>query len=465
MTGALGRMLDHALAREGQVLDGDSTAFTSLRAQAAAIGQALTAHGLTPNEPVHVGVGNRAADLAALLGVWLAGGVAVPVHIASAPATLARVHGLTTARFMVDAGRVSEIAGAPPPYRPLLHDAALVVLTSGTTGLPKGVVLGHDRFAAKLDVLGGMLRFRPSDHVVAPLQLTFVFGMWVSLLAIRAGARLTLMPRFSLAALSGSLDGATVLAAVPSTLRAMLAEDRLTGPGPRLLLAGGEALGAPLRNAVRQRWPSTDLHDLYGLTETGSCDFCLTSAGGEAGSIGKPTPEVAFRIAGPDGELQISSPFGMLGYLDDPALTAASFEDGFFRTGDIAALRPNGCVELIGRSKEIVSRGGNKIAPQEIDHLLGSHPDVAGALSAGVPHPRLGEALYTVVVLRAGSNLTPEALQHWAAERLERFKLPDVIVIEDALPTGSTGKASRALLRERAMAGLANPVGPNPFAA
>jgi acyl-CoA synthetase (AMP-forming)/AMP-acid ligase II len=134
----------------------------------------------------------------------------------------------------------------------------------------------------------------------------------------------------------------------------------------------------------------------------------------------------------------------MLGYLNDEALTKASFQDGFFKTGDLARMRPDGRLELVGRSKEIISRGGNKIAPLELDNLLATHPDVAAALCAGVPDERLGESIHAVVVLRPGARLTPSILRDWAATRLERFKLPDAIHFCDALPLGSTGKASRA---------------------
>ena len=142
----------------------------------------------------------------------------------------------------------------------------------------------------------------------------------------------------------------------------------------------------------------------------------------------------------------------MLGYLDDPGLTEAAFQDGFFRTGDIAMQLAEGQVELVGRSKEIVSRGGNKVAPQEVDNLLGSHAEIAAALSAGAPHEILGEALHSVVVPRAGCTPDPAALRAWLAERLERYKLPETIQVVDALPTGSTGKVSRALLREQLVA-------------
>ena len=193
------------------------------------------------------------------------------------------------------------------------------------------------------------------------------------------------------------------------------------------------------------------IYDLYGLTETGSCDFCLAPADqpGGFGSIGKPTNRVTFRIA-PDGELQIDTPYAMLGYLDDPDLTAASFEDGYFKTGDRARLTASGNVALVGRAKDIVSRGGHKIAPLEIDNLLAEHPDVAAALCAGVPDDRLGEVIHAVVVPRAGCRLDDAVLRAWLLARTERFKVPDVFHVRDALPVGSTGKADR-----RAVAALA----------
>ena len=205
------------------------------------------------------------------------------------------------------------------------------------------------------------------------------------------------------------------------------------------------------------------MYDLYGLTETGSCDFCLPPAdqADGAGSIGRPTEGVDFRLVGADGrpvtdggqgELCIRTPFGMLGYLDDPDLTAGSFIDGYLRTGDLARVRGDGRVEIVGRLKDIVSRGGNKIAPAEIDALLCSHPDVAAALCAGVPDARLGEAMHAVVVPKANAALTPEALRQWVATRIEKYKVPDAIYLRDALPLGSTGKVRRAGVAEIALA-------------
>jgi acyl-CoA synthetase (AMP-forming)/AMP-acid ligase II len=231
--------------------------------------------------------------------------------------------------------------------------------------------------------------------------------------------------------------------------RTLLADAVPRAPRLRLILTGGEVLPPRLAETMR-RLADAAIYDLYGLTETGSCDFCLAPADqpGGFGTIGRPTEGVDFRIAA--SELQIRTPYRMLGYLDDPALTQASFADGFFRTGDLARLTAAGNVELVGRAKDIVSRGGHKIAPLEIDNLLAEHPDVAAALCAGVPDERLGEVIHAVVVPRAGAQLDAAALRAWLLARTERWKVPEVFHIRDALPVGATGKADR-----RAVAALA----------
>jgi long-chain acyl-CoA synthetase len=460
MTGALADLMRDGLARPGSRVDetsGLGLSGSELDAHGGIVAGLLRTAGVRPDEPVHVAIGNRASDLGTLLGIWKAGAVAVPIHHSAAPLSREAVERATRARFLLDGHTLKAIAADPPPDRPLLEGGALVVFTSGSTGAPKGVVLGHDALARKLSALDRLLRFCPDDVVVVPLQLTFIFGIWTSLLAIRSGAPLVLVQKFAPATLARLLAAeATVLAAVPTMLRALLAEGAPTAARLRAVLTGGEALSPSLAQAVTLGWPSADLVDLYGLTETGSCDFChRPSENGRAASIGVPTEGVEFRIVGVDGmaaapgavgELQIRAACGMLGYLDDPELTRVSFNADFFRTGDLARLRPDGRVELVGRSKEIISRGGNKISPLEIENALCAHTHVAAALCAGVADQRLGEAIHAVVVPTAGATLTADELRSWVSVNLERYKVPDVIVFSDTLPSGATGKASRSMV-------------------
>jgi long-chain acyl-CoA synthetase len=462
MSGALAEILRDALKGARHAVastSGESQQGDSLLRLAERVRCALAEQHVAPHEPVHVSIGNRPSDLGALLGIWQAGAVAVPIHALAAGSTVARVQRISRARFLIDGDRLDAVGEAPPPDRALLRDAALVIFTSGSTGDPKGVVIGHRRLADKLTVLDRLLGIASNDVVLSPLQFTFIFGLWVSLLTLMRGARLILVPKFTADAMARGLAEATVMAGVPSMFRAVLTYPDVTAPKLRAMLSGGEVLAPTLAHAMARLAPAA-IHDLYGLTETGSCDFHLGPADQPHGfgTIGHPTDGVTFRIArdggaivaGETGELQIRTPFGMLGYLDNPALTEASFDGGYFKTGDLARVTADGAVALIGRAKDIISRGGNKIAPLEIDNLLAEHPEIAAALCAGVADERLGEVIHAVIVTRAGARLDATALRDWLLARTERFKVPDVFHFRDALPSGASGKADR-----RAVAQLA----------
>jgi acyl-CoA synthetase (AMP-forming)/AMP-acid ligase II len=462
MSGALAEILSDALKPAGRVVEstsGELQQGEGLLALAERVRHALAERRVARHEPVHVSVGNRPSDLGALLGVWQAGAIAVPIHAAAAASTIARVQRISRTRFLIDGDRLDVTGETPPPDRALLRDAALVIFTSGSTGEPKGVVIGHRRLADKFAVLDRLLNIEADDVVLSPLQVVFIFGLWVSLLTLMKGARLILVPKFTEESMARGLAAATVLAGVPSMFRTLLTYPGVAAPKLRAMLTGGEVLAPALAHAMTRLAPVA-IHDLYGLTETGSCDFHLGPADQPQGfgTIGHPTDGVTFRIArdgvavaaGEAGELQICTPFGMLGYLDGAALTEASFDGGYFRTGDLARLTADGAVALIGRAKDIISRGGNKIAPLEIDNLLAEHPDIAAALCAGVADERLGEVIHAVIVARAGARLDAAALRDWLLARTERFKVPDVFHFRDVLPSGSSGKADR-----RAVAQLA----------
>jgi len=417
-----------------------------------AVRDTLSRAGLAANEPVHVRISNQPLDLAAYVGVWLAGGVVVPLHRTSPPGTVAHVVSKTRARFEWDAS-LRILSDAPPPARPILEGAALVVFTSGSSGMPKGAVLSHRGFIGKLEAIQSMLGFRETDRTMLVLNITFSFGIWVAFLTLLHGGCVLAREKFAAGSFLGDLkeSGATQVAVVPTMMRSLILDVpsnhlHCKAPGLRQVLIGGETLGKGLGETLRALFAPAPLIDIYGLTETSTCDFFLMPADlpRYAGCIGRPSPGVRYRIEGEDGELLISSPFLMNGYLDEPQLQP--IKDGWLATGDLARERDPGVVEIVGRKKELIYRGGSKIAPLEIEFACSAHPKVAAALAVGRPDERLGQRIHVLIVPRNNEHepeLTPAEVYAFLSQRLERYKLPDVLYFARELPAGRTGKADR----------------------
>ena len=195
----------------------------------------------------------------------------------------------------------------------------------------------------------------------------------------------------------------------------------------------------PLGHALRRTWPHAALWDGYGLTETNTFDFFLPADEYDqgAGTIGRPAPGIAYRLATPDSELQIKTPTIMRGYLDDTDQTAAAFADGWFRTGDLAQVRADGRVALKGRAKEIINRAGNKVSPLEVEAVFLEHPDVGAALVAGAQDEKRGEAIHLCVVPRPGAELDLTGLRNWARTRARSLQAA-------GSPAPARGTSSRA---------------------
>jgi long-chain acyl-CoA synthetase len=449
----LGTLLAEAAQRFG---------LRELLSGAQAVRGRLAEAGLAVHEPVHVRVSNQPGDLAAYLGVWLAGGVVVPVHRSSPAGAVSHVRAKTLARFEID-HELKSLGSDRPPHRPMLQGAALIVFTSGSSGMPKGAVLSHEAFAGKLAAIQSLLRFGPDERTLLVLNMTFSFGIWVALLTLLHGGALLMRERFSAAAFLQQLeeDRITRVAVVPTMMRSLILDlpaERLQcrAPSLRQVLIGGETLGKGLGETLRCLFAPAELIDIYGLTETSTCDFFLMpgDAARYAGCIGRPSPGVRYRIA-EDGELWISSPFLMSGYLDEPKL--APIVDGWLATGDLARERDPGVVEVGGRKKELIYRGGNKIAPLEIEFACTAHPKVAAALAVGRPDERLGQRIHALVV-PLDIGLSAAELRAFLAQRLEKYKLPDVLYFAGELPAGRTGKADRGRFAAMLDAGELKPV-------
>jgi long-chain acyl-CoA synthetase len=439
----------------GALLAGAAQRFghDELIAGARAVCAKLAEAGLAAREPVHVRVSNRMADLAAYLGVWLAGGVVVPVHRSSPEGAIRHILAKTRARFEWD-DSLQRLLDQAPSSRPILDDAALIVFTSGSSGMPKGAVLSHRAFAGKLAAIQSLLRFQPDECTLLVLNITFSFGIWVALLTLLHGGRLAMCERFSAKTFLEELQRQEItrVAVVPTMMRSLILDvprERLEAQGRALgaagtlrqVLIGGETLGKALGETLRGLFAPAELIDIYGLTETSTCDFFLmpSDAGRYAGCIGRPSPGVRYRIA-EDGELWIASPYLMNGYLDEPGLEP--IRDGWLATGDLARERDPGVVEIGGRKKELIYRGGNKVAPQEIEFACSAHPGVAAALAIGRADERLGQRIHALIVPR-DPQLRPAELRAFLAGRLERYKQPDVLYFAATLPAGRTGKADR----------------------
>jgi long-chain acyl-CoA synthetase len=467
-----------------------SLSYARLAQEAAGVAASLRALGIAPNEPVHITVSNHPLDMAAFLGVWNAGGVAVPIHRTMTEESRSKISARTGARLQVDmqTGDAKEgscaalVSVAIPPPRSLLDNAAFIIFTSGSTGTPKGVVVSHNAFCGKITQIDSLLGFGPDDRTLLVLNITFSFGLWVALLTLLRGGTLLMRDKFDARGFLRTLldERITRVGMVPTMMRVIFSDpdlirgiDAVQFQGTlSQILIGGESLGKTLATTIRKSFANTELIDIYGLTETATCDFFSfpDEFARYPGCIGRPSPNVAFRIVdgtgaavppGGIGELQIRSPYLMQGYLDDPDLTALSYHDGWFRTGDLARTVDANIVELMGRSKEIISRAGNKVTPGEIEQALCSHPDVSAAMAVGIADAVLGERIHVLLVPRLGSDFRINESRSFFDSKLEKYKRPDAYYLAEELPLGRTGKADRTLLKALITSGTLLPAGPD----
>ena len=350
-----------------------------------------------------------------------------------------------TARRPVAVGRAS-----PDTVSLLLH-------TSGTTAKPKLVPLTSGNLSASASGRARLLRLTAADRVlcVAPMYTSSGVkrNLWPTLWA---GASIVCAPGFEADFFLGWLEEfrPTIYIGNPAIHRAVL--DALDRHGtPRHSLRFAISTSAPMLPSIHSRLEvalGVPLLQAYATTENGAItQMPLPPGERRVGSVGLPagcevmiTDASGLRCAPREvGEIMVRGPEVFAGYEGDPEATAATFRDGWFRTGDLGYVDEDGYLFLSGRSKDLINRGGFKVSPAEVDSVLLGHQAVFDAVTFGVGHPTLGEDVVAAVVLRASRSVTPQELRDYALERLTAFKVPTRIVVVDSIPRTALGKVRR----------------------
>ncbi|MFD4902134.1 acyl-CoA synthetase [Streptomyces sp. NPDC058411] len=368
---------------------------------------------------------------------------------------------------------VETAAAAPSPEaalpEPSEDSPALVVYTSGTTGPPKGAVLPRRAIAASLDALEDAWGWTGEDVLVHALPLFHVHGLVLGVLGpLRRGGSLRHLGRFSVEGVARELlSGGTMLFGVPTMYHRLAgaldgAADagNLTKAlaGARLLVSGSAAL--PVHDHERiTAATGRGVVERYGMTETLMNTGVRADGAPRAGTVGPPLPGVELRLVEEDGsvlqdtasigEIQVRGPNLFTGYLNRPDATAAAFtEDGFFRTGDMATVDPDGYVRIVGRkATDLIKSGGYKIGAGEIENALLDHPGVREAAVTGEPDADLGERIVAWVVPDDPAKPPGEReLADHVAGLLAPHKRPRVVRYLDALPRNELGKIMKRSL-------------------
>jgi acyl-CoA synthetase (AMP-forming)/AMP-acid ligase II len=333
---------------------------------------------------------------------------------------------------------------APDP-----EDLALLPYSSGTTGLPKGVMLTHANLVASVRQVGSRVRLTERDVLIALAPFSHIMGFTVTgLVPLCSGATLVTIPRFDFGRLLELIarHRVTVLVVPPPVMGALAA----TPPhhdlsSVELVLSGGAPLSADCHAAVAARLPQATVGQGYGLTET-SVGVAVgdRDTGSVPGSVGRVLPGTELRVV--DGELWVRGPQNTRGYLGRPDATAALIDSaGWLHTGDVGRVDADGNVWIVDRLKELIKVNGHQVAPAELEGLLATHPLVADVAVVGRPDPERGECPVALVVAR--DELDPDALMAWVGERVAPYKRVREVRFVEAIPRTPAGKILRRLLR------------------
>ncbi|TVT11117.1 long-chain fatty acid--CoA ligase [Amycolatopsis bartoniae] len=468
-----------AIKLDDHVLD-----YAALHAAAAAVAGDLRERGVEPGDRVGLMVPNVPAFPVLFYGALLAGAIVVPMNpllksreveyylrdsgtkivyswdgAGEVVPEVAKAMGITG--IAVPATGPEGLGGTPltEPVERAGDDTAVILYTSGTTGQPKGAELTHHNLASNAATTAEtLIEITADDVIMGCLPLFHVFGLTCGLnAAVRAGATLTLIPRFDPAKALAVVarDRVTVFEGVPTMYAAML-----HSPGAadadlsslRACVTGGSAMPVEILRAFEERFECA-VFEGYGLSETSPvASFNQPGSPRKPGTIGFPVRGCEMRVVDDDGadvavgepgEIAIRGENVMKGYWNRSQATAEAIPDGWFRTGDLATVDADGYYTIVDRKKDLIIRGGYNVYPREVEEALYEHPAVAEAAVIGIEHPDLGEEIGAAVALKPGATADPAELRDFVRDRLAAYKYPRSIWLVDALPKGPTGKILR----------------------
>ncbi|OUL97968.1 AMP-binding protein [Variovorax sp. JS1663] len=481
----------YALSTEG----GSPLHYADLARGCRTVAEVLRQHGAKPGDTVSLVMPNGLQTLRLLLGAMHAGLCVNPVNLLSQPDQMRYVLAHSDCRLVCvapeweervrtmlqelgrpvslmvvepDAAALpgeAETSAAPEAPAPSPETVALLMYTSGTTGMPKGVMLTQRNLAANAHAISAEHGLQPDDRVLAVLPLYHINAFAVTMLAPLAhGGSLAMPPKFSAGRFWAQAAQAQCswINVVPTMISYLLEGGK---PAPaeaahcariRFCRSASAALPPEHHRAFEQMF-GIGIVETMGLTETAAPSFSnpMDPAARKLGSVGRASgcearvvdATLAELPDGSTGELVIRGPNVMLGYYKNEEATRASFTpDGWLRTGDLGHRDADGFFFVTGRIKELIIKGGENIAPREIDEALLAHPAVRDAAAVGVPDRHYGQEIGVAVILREGMSCGEEALRAWCAEALGRYKAPAHYRFVEELPRGPSGKVQRLKL-------------------
>ncbi len=471
-----------AVRFEGRALTHDE-----LKSRASRLAGGLLQAEIAPGDRVALFMPNCPELVIAYLACFAAGVVAVPLNTRYRAPEVAYALERSDARLViVHRDLLDEARGRPEPVwivgdgsepwqaaldaeaEPLpavpADAAAVILFTSGSTSRPKGVV--HTQASMNHTVLtqAHVQDLGTGDVNLITLAVCHVAGLFGQLLpTLQTEGCCILHSRFEATAAAHEIERSRVtrIQLLPAQLASLIdaaAADARDLSSLRCAIVGGDAL-APDLHARFCAMTGLEVTEVCGMTECFNYSMNPPFGAKRLGSIGRPPPGTELRLdlpaareppAGRAGEVLVRGAGVMQGYWRDPEHTAAVLRDGWLHTGDLARRDDDGWYWFVGRSKDVIIRGGSNVAPGEVEAVLGEHPAVSASVVVGVSDPRLGQRIAAWVELRAGATASAQELGTFVSERIAAYKTPEWIWIEPKLPTTSVGKLDRHLLQGRA---------------